>query len=439
MKIKFNFKSTKTRKIFFQEKVYSVDMSNNQVALAEEGEEPDLYILRFESLRQENVQVALPPGKKDIKKYLMPKLNSMGINEKEYIIFYKEAGETVNPALGTKEKNVIVQLILQSELNAIKETHITYYRKGIIPFYFLLSGFTRHVYPDKKGVALFYFQPEELRVSAIFAFEGFPLEIIIDTVNTTDSDYIMRTFNYFQGKYAELGLDGLIIIHPDESVYEEIKSVLLLDLHKVTSPEHILLGYDKIVSHSLLKDKITLYANYTVTFFLITALSISLFITITQAVTLTQSITSYLHAKKQVFTTAAAVENNRKKLKKELQALLPMLSELKPYHKLLLHLPRVSTQIYQNFAATLSKLKQYLSEDTSVQAGDILISLQKNHTYLIVIKGKILSDIKKEMKTKASNLKHFVKKDLKAKIKFSRNPPRPPVTGFEITIRHGQK
>jgi len=276
-------------------------------------------------------------------------------------------------------------------------------------------------------------------VSAIFAFEGFPLEIITDTVDAAPSDYIMRTFNYFQGKYAELGLDGLIIVLPDESVYEQVKSILLLDLHSVTLQEYILLGYDKIVPRALLKDQISLYANYAATFFLTVALASSVYITATQTIILTRSISSYLHTKKQVVKTAATVEKNRKKLKQELQALLPMLSELKPYHKLLFHLPRVSTQIYQEFASTLSKLKQYLSENTSIQAGDISVSLEKNNTYIMVIKGKIISDVKKDMQDKTSAFRKFIKEDLKAKIKYLRHPPRPPVTGFEITMRYEQK
>ena len=437
MKLKFKLGHSKAKKIFLDDKIYQVDVANNKVTPAEG--ESGLYIIHFDSLRQETVQVAMPPGKKDTKKYLLPKLNAMDITDKDYLIFFKEAGETVNPALGTKEKNIIVQLISRSELETIQQTNKDFYRKGIIPFYFLLAGFTRHIFPDKKGVTLFYFQPEKSQVAALFCLENFPLEIITDTIDTAHSDYIMRTFNYFQGKYAELGLDGLIIIHPDESVSEQIKSILLLDLHFVTAPEQILLGFTHVPKQAFLRDQISLFAGYLAQLGLIAALSISIYITTTEAINLTRSISSYSETKKLFVSTATALKNNKKRLGKELQDLLPTLRELRPYHKLLLHLPQTSTRIYVDFAETLSQLKKFLSGKNSIQPGDIYITKQKNNTYLIVIKGKISSDLKKDMLEKATELKNFVKAGLKGKIKFLRNPPRPPVTGFEITIRHAQR
>jgi hypothetical protein len=210
-------------------------------------------------------------------------------------------------------------------------------------------------------------------------------------------------------------------------------------VYNVTLPEQILLGYDKVPRSVVLKDHLSQYAGYAATFFLVSTLLLSLYFTTTQVLTLYRAINSYNHTKKKLVKTAFKVKKNRKILKKELQTLTPILTELKPYHKLLLHLPGTSTSIYQEFVLLFSKLNKYVLENKSIYTTDVFISLQRDKVYFIVIKGKIFSDVKKDMLDKASNLKKFVKEVLKAKIRFFRNPPRPPVTGFEISIRYEQK
>ena len=426
----FNFYKSFFKKeaftVCWNNKYYQVNLKERKIEELSEITRADYYIFEFDTLTQDFIKVPLI-ARKNLKKIVSMQLaTEKGLIQKDYYIYFEEVREVLST---TEEKSLEISVVYftKDELRRKIEENPVLNVSTVLIFEFLLSAMVK----GKKPKVVFWVDVENERIISLLVKNAFPVEIIKDVVSDPVT-YIVRTFSYFQGKYNELAIEDLLIIGMAKDYQENLQNSIPAKIEFFEDPLSFLFEVENT------KVKIQSFLGIFESLSLPAVKSLLVLLIIANLVKFGNLIwigKDYFSTLRQFKAMEKSLQKEYTQLEKKLksQAFKNKIKEVSPYlgfNKKIC----ISNQILEIVDQINFIINSLASENIIFKTFELKRKKGSNCVYEITIEGSIKGTTRREITNRASEVKEAFK-EVGGHVRFSRRPPRPPITGFTVTIR----